>query len=71
MDRAHILSEIRRLAVVNDGVPLGRRRFEQETGIRESDWLGRHGARWNDAINEAGFEANELNGTPLSQASSI
>ncbi len=60
MDRRHILSEIQRTAKANAGVPLGREKFLQETGIKESDWSGIHWARWGDAIREAGFTANEL-----------
>jgi hypothetical protein len=56
-DREHIVDEIRRTAV--DGVALGRRRFEQETGIRPADWEGKYWARWSDAVIEAGFSANQ------------
>lgn len=58
MDKQHILEEIRRTAKENGGAPLGRRRFLRETGIRESDWLGRFWVRWNDAVREAGCEPN-------------
>lgn len=58
----HILSEIHRLAEANGGKPLGRGRFQNETGIREADWLGRYWARWGDAIREAGLEPNQLRG---------
>ncbi len=58
--KSHVLEEIRRTAVDNGGVPLGRIRFLAETGIKESDWLGKHWARWNDAVREAGFEPNAL-----------
>jgi len=60
MDKQHILSEIQRTATANSGVPLGREKFLQETGIKESDWSGIYWARWGDAIREAGFTANEL-----------
>lgn len=60
MDKKHILDEIVRTARENDGRPLGRRRFGKETGIKESDWLGLHWARWGDAIREAGFEPNQM-----------
>lgn len=60
MDKQHILREIQRTAKANAGVPLGRDRFLQETGIKESDWSGIHWARWGDALREAGFAANEL-----------
>lgn len=60
MDKQHILKEIQRTAKANAGVPLGRERFLQETGIKEADWSGIHWARWGDALREAGFTANEL-----------
>jgi hypothetical protein len=60
MNRDHILSEIRRTAARNGGVPLGRSRFQDETGIKESDWSGRFWSRWSDAIKDAGFEPNQL-----------
>lgn len=60
VNRDYILAEIRRTAQSNGGVPLGRARFERETGIRESDWKGRYWARWGDALVEAGFPPNRL-----------
>jgi hypothetical protein len=62
VDREHILAEIRRCAFENDGVPVGRDRFEALTDIRESEWLGRYWVRWGDALQEAGFEPNILQG---------
>ncbi len=59
--KAHILAEIRRTA--SGGSPLGRKRFEKETGIKESDWSGRYWARWSDAIREAGLEPNSMQDT--------
>jgi len=56
-----ILAEIRRTAAQNGGEPLGRDRFLAETGIKESDWLGKFWARWSDALAEAGFQPNQLN----------
>lgn len=60
MDKNHILQEIRRTAKENGGAPLGRQRFFQETGIRETDWSGRYWSRWSDAVREAGFLPNSL-----------
>jgi len=60
MNKEQILKEIKRTTVENGGVPLGWRKFVQETGIRESDWLGKHWARWSDAILEAGYEPNKM-----------
>jgi hypothetical protein len=57
----HILAEIQRTAAQNGGEPLGRERFLAETGIKESDWLGKYWARWSDAIAEAGLQPNQLN----------
>lgn len=60
MNKQKILDEIRRTATDNGGVPLGKGRFEAETGIKEGDWSGRFWARWGDAIREAGFTPNTL-----------
>ena len=62
MIKQHILDEIRRTAQANRGVPLGRDRFSQETGIKELDWFGKYWARWGDALREAGFAPNKLQG---------
>lgn len=37
---------------------MGRRAFLAETGIRESDWIGRYWVKWSDAVQEAGYEPN-------------
>ena len=62
MDRQHIVAEIARTAEQNGGAPLGRARFFQETGIRETDWSGIYWARWSDALAEAGYPANQMQG---------
>ena len=67
MDKRHILLEIARTAALNGGVTLGRERFFQETGIKESDWMGKFWARWSDAVKEAGGIPNRLN-APLDEA---
>jgi hypothetical protein len=58
--KEHILSEIRRTALDNRTKPLGRKRFEAETGIKESDWYGKFWTKWSDAIKEAGYEPNTM-----------
>lgn len=60
IEKADILEAIRRCAADNGGVVVGIGRFETLTGIRERDSLGRHRARWGDAVREAGFEPNTL-----------
>ena len=47
----------------NGGKPLGRERFYKETGIKESDWIGKHWARWGDAVREIGLEPNQMQAT--------
>src|SRR5690606_20436973 len=60
--REHILAEIRRLADANGGIPVGKVRFFQETGLREHDFVGRWWASWGEAVREAGFEPQQLMG---------
>ncbi len=62
MDREQILAEIRRTAAANGGEPLGRKRFFIETGIKESDWLGKFWSRWSAVVIEAGFTPLQLQG---------
>lgn len=62
MTKEHIMEEIKRTAKANEGLPLGRMRFFKETGIKESDWIGKFWIRWSDAVQEAGFEPNEKQG---------
>lgn len=61
MTREQILAEIVRTAAANSGVALGRERFYQETGIRESDWLGKFWVRWSDAVKAAGCVPSSWN----------
>ncbi|CCI54558.1 GIY-YIG nuclease family protein [Nostocoides jenkinsii] len=58
--RDHILSELRRIGADLGRAP-GKRVFERETGIRESDWAGKYWVRWSDAVAEAGLSPNVLN----------
>jgi hypothetical protein len=55
-----ILDEIRRTAKENNNAPLGRERFEKETGIKPYDW-GKYWAKFSEAQREAGFSPNTLN----------
>ena len=58
MTKTKILSEIKRTAAANEDMPLGMGRFFNETGIKKTDWYGKYWARWNDAVQEAGFLPN-------------
>lgn len=60
MDKNYILSEIRRTAEANGGIPLGRQKFFEATGIKETDWSGKYWVRWGDAVKEAGYAPQEM-----------
>lgn len=55
-----ILEEIRRTAKGNGGVPLGRGKFERETGINQYQ-IAKFWSSYGAAQREAGFEPNTLN----------
>src|SRR3989338_7346 len=60
MNKQHILEEIKRTAKENEGIPLGTQRFFSATGVKRSDWYGKHWVRWGDAVREAGFTPNQF-----------
>jgi hypothetical protein len=60
MKKEHILSEIKRTADENGGVPLGIDRFREATGIRKEDWYGIFWTKWSAAQIEAGLEPNRF-----------
>lgn len=60
MEKQHILNEIKRTTEENNGVVLGRSRFYQETGIKESDWKGKYWVRWSDAVKEVGLVPQQM-----------
>jgi len=53
IDKAQIISEIRRIASEHGGKPPGRLVFERKTGIKYSDWYPYIWLRWNEALEEA------------------
>lgn len=55
--REKVIDELRRVASDLGRTP-GRKVFEAETGIRETDWAGRHWATWGDVVAEAGLTPN-------------
>ncbi len=60
MDKLDIIREIKRTAQGNGDQPLGARRFQDETGIKTSDWFGKYWRNWGDALAEAGFHPNQM-----------
>lgn len=62
MTKQRILDEIRRTAAASKGKPLGWRAFERQTGIRYADWFGKFWKAWGDALVEAGYEPNTMQG---------
>jgi len=63
MTKQKILDEIKRTAITNGGMPLGAARFFSVTGIKESAWVGKYWARWSDAVQEAGYTPNKMQGS--------
>ncbi len=57
-----ILLKIRQVAADNGGKPPGVARFEAATGVKRHEWQGKIWRNWSDAVVEAGFAPNELQG---------
>jgi hypothetical protein len=62
MDRQQILAEIKRIALENAGQAPGRQMFQNATGVKMSEWYPHIWLRWGDALAEAGYSANQLQG---------
>lgn len=60
IDKAHILSEIRRIAKVNGGKAPGSHALKSQSGIKKSDWYPHIWLRWSDALVEAGYAPNQF-----------
>jgi hypothetical protein len=58
--KEYILSEIKRLAAENSSKPLGKERFQKETGIKPYTW-NKYWVKFGDALVEAGFKPNKMN----------
>lgn len=64
MDKEQFLSEVRRIAQENGGIPPGSRLFYAQTDTRESTWRGKswnEWNNWNDVLEEAGYERRAKN----------
>lgn len=59
MNKEDILAEISRTAKENGDKPLGRERFEKETGITRYEWM-KYWSSFGKAQKEAGYEPNVL-----------
>ncbi len=60
MDKDFILEQIRVLSIKHGGRTPGKAAFQKATGIKESDWSGKHWVRWSDAVSEAGLSPNVM-----------
>lgn len=61
LTREEIIQAVRQQAALNGGAPVGKRRFQSQTGIGDSAWAGKFWVRWNDLLVDAGFSPNEWN----------
>ena len=60
IDKAHILSEIRRIAKANGGKAPGRYALKSQSGVKESDWYPHIWLRWSNALLDAGYAPNQF-----------
>lgn len=60
--KQNILQKIRQVASNNGGKPPGVASFETATGVKRHEWQGRIWRNWSDAVVEAGFAPNALQG---------
>jgi hypothetical protein len=59
--REQIIAEIKRIAE-EIGRPPGKNIFQERTGIKPYSWNGVYWVSWGDALKEAGFQPNSLQG---------
>ena len=60
MDKEYIIREIKRIADANNGRPPCRQKFQNETGIKTTDWYPIYWLMWGDALEEAGYQRNKF-----------
>ena len=68
LERQQILAEIKRIALENAGQAPGRQVFENATGVKMSEWYPHLWLRWGDALADAGYAPNELQGKASDEA---
>lgn len=61
LTKQDIIKIIQKIAKENGGKPLGIARFEKESNITQYEWK-KYWARFGDALTEAGFEPNQMQG---------
>src|SRR5579872_657886 len=62
VEKAMVISAIRKAAAENGGMPPAEDTFRQATGFPGFTWRGKYWARWTDALSEAGFSSHRRAG---------
>lgn len=62
LEKENILIKIKQIAIRSGGKAPGADQFQAETGIKPHEWRGKIWRNWTDAVREAGFAPNKLQG---------
>ena len=62
VEKALVITAIRKAAAENGGLPPAETKFRRATGFPGYTWRGKHWARWSDALSEAGFSSHRRSG---------